>query len=60
LGDTYPFTSVGQHKPVTLYRFITRDTIAAKIRHLQEKKQALADGLIESQLTVKELEELLS
>jgi len=48
LGDTYPFTSVGQHKPVTLYRFITRDTIAAKIRHLQEKKQALADGLIES------------
>jgi SNF2 family DNA or RNA helicase len=51
---------IGQHKPVTFYRFITRDTIEEKIRHLQEKKQALADGLMGSQLTVEELEALLA
>ncbi len=51
---------IGQHKPVTLYRFVTRETIEEKILRLQEKKQALAEGLMGSQLTLEELEELLA
>lgn len=51
---------IGQRKNVTLYRFITKDTIEEKIRRLQQKKTALAEGLIGSHLSREEIEELFS
>jgi hypothetical protein len=36
---------IGQDKPVFVYKLITEDTVEEKILKLQEKKQALADGL---------------
>lgn len=36
---------IGQDKPVFVYKLITEETVEEKILKLQEKKQALADGL---------------
>ncbi|MEZ5479447.1 MAG: DEAD/DEAH box helicase [Thiolinea sp.] len=36
---------IGQDKPVFVYKLLTEDTVEEKILRLQEKKQALADGL---------------
>lgn len=36
---------IGQDKPVFVYKIITKGTVEEKIISLQEKKQALADGL---------------
>lgn len=50
---------IGQERKVTLYRFITRDTVEEKIRRLQQFKSALSDALIRPQLTMEDVEELL-
>lgn len=36
---------IGQDKPVFVYKLVTEDTVEEKILQLQEKKQALAEGL---------------
>ncbi len=36
---------IGQDKPVFVYKLLTEETVEEKILKLQEKKQALADGL---------------
>jgi superfamily II DNA or RNA helicase len=36
---------IGQDKPVFVYKLVTEDTVEEKILKLQERKQALADGL---------------
>lgn len=36
---------IGQDKPVFVYKLVTEDTVEEKILKLQEKKQALAEGL---------------
>ena len=51
---------IGQNKKVTLYRFITKDTVEEKIQRLQQYKTAMADALIAPRLTVEEMEELLA
>ncbi|MFW6370194.1 MAG: SNF2-related protein [Bacteroidota bacterium] len=57
---------IGQTKKVFAYRMICKDTIEEKIIHLQKKKQALADDIIDSdkgfvsKLTKEDLENLLS
>ena len=38
---------IGQERPVTVYRLITRDTIEEKIVELHAQKQRLADALLE-------------
>ncbi len=38
---------IGQTRPVTAYRLITRGTIEDKVRELQDRKRALADALFE-------------
>ncbi|MBF0543086.1 MAG: DEAD/DEAH box helicase [Candidatus Riflebacteria bacterium] len=38
---------IGQQRPVTIYRLITKDTIEERIVQLHEKKRDLADGLLE-------------
>lgn len=50
---------IGQNKKVTLYRFISKDSIEEKILRLQQRKSALADALIMSQLTPEDMNELL-
>lgn len=38
---------IGQRRPVTIYRFVTRDTIEEKIVELHATKRDLADSLLE-------------
>ena len=38
---------LGQQRPVTIYRFITRGTIEEKILDLHSTKRELADSLLE-------------
>jgi superfamily II DNA or RNA helicase len=40
---------IGQDKPVFVYKLITEETVEEKILKLQERKQALADGLYSDQ-----------
>jgi SNF2-related domain/Helicase conserved C-terminal domain len=54
----------GQTQPVLALRFITRDTVEEKIRHMQERKKSLSAGLFDPEnelpeLNREELEELL-
>jgi SNF2 family DNA or RNA helicase len=44
---------------VTLYRFITKNTVEEKIQRLQHYKSSLSDALIRSQLSIEEMKELL-
>ena len=39
---------IGQTKPVTVFRLLTRDTVEEKVVHLQSSKKALAESLDES------------
>ncbi len=39
---------IGQTKPVTVFRLLTRNTVEEKVVHLQTTKKALADSLNES------------
>jgi non-specific serine/threonine protein kinase len=55
---------IGQQRPVTVLRFISRNTIEEKIRALQERKKKLGQALFEKnaevpRLTREELEMLL-
>jgi SNF2 family DNA or RNA helicase len=56
---------IGQKNPVTVYKFITSNTVEEKILQLQERKQGLADQLFESKeieapaLTLDVLQEIL-
>lgn len=50
---------IGQQKKVTLYRFITKDTIEEKIQRLQQQKNLLADGIIRPHLSPEVVQELL-
>ena len=38
---------IGQKRPVTIYRLVTKNTIEEKIVHLHHEKRALADSLLE-------------
>lgn len=40
---------IGQKNNVTVYNFITKDTVEEKILHLQEKKRKLANSIIDSE-----------
>eukprot|EP01063_Lacrimia_lanifica_P037151 TRINITY_DN7541_c0_g1_i4.p1 TRINITY_DN7541_c0_g1~~TRINITY_DN7541_c0_g1_i4.p1 ORF type:complete len:314 (+),score=105.25 TRINITY_DN7541_c0_g1_i4:107-1048(+) len=40
---------IGQRKPVTAVRFVTKDTIEERMFQLQEKKQLVFDGTIDGQ-----------
>jgi len=50
---------IGQDKKVTLYRFITKDTVEEKIQRLQRYKKTLTDALVRPQLSMKEIQDLL-
>ena len=54
---------IGQTRPVTALRFLSRNTIEEKIRALQERKKRLGQALFEADeptgLTREELESLL-
>lgn len=50
---------IGQDRKVTLYRFITKDTVEEKIQRLQHYKSSLSDALIRPQLSIEEMKELL-
>lgn len=50
---------IGQDRKVTLYRFITKNTVEEKIQRLQHYKSSLSDALIRSQLSIEEMKELL-
>ncbi|MFT3912651.1 MAG: SNF2-related protein [Anaeromyxobacteraceae bacterium] len=55
---------IGQTRPVTVLRLVSRDTIEEKVRALQEKKRRLVDGVLEgmgaaSRLSLEELEALV-
>lgn len=57
---------IGQTKPVTAFRFITKDSIEEKMFDLQEKKRLVFEGTINanadsfSKLTKQDLEFLFS
>jgi len=40
---------LGQDKPVFVYKLIARDTVEEKIQHLQQRKAALASGLLDAE-----------
>jgi hypothetical protein len=56
---------IGQKNPVTVYKFITSNTVEEKIVQLQNQKQTIADQLLmgsemtENPLTIELLQELL-
>ncbi len=55
---------IGQEQPVTVYEFVTKDTIEEDILRLHGKKRRLADALLEggqraARLTTEELVELI-
>lgn len=50
---------IGQNKKVTLYRFITKDTIEEKIVLLQNYKDALSDALIKPEFSKETIQKLL-
>jgi len=55
---------IGQDRPVTVYRLITKDTIEESIVELYQSKRALAESLLSegnqaAQLSVTELVELI-
>ncbi len=50
---------IGQDKKVTLYRFITKDTIEEKIQRLQRYKKELTDMVIHPRLSIEEIQTLL-
>lgn len=55
---------IGQKNNVTVYNFITKNTVEEKILHLQEKKRKLAGSIIDSEnplqhLSTEELVELI-
>jgi len=55
---------IGQDKPVFVYKLITKNTVEEKILKLQEKKQALMDGLFDqkrkssARLSLEDVEDL--
>ena len=57
---------IGQDKPVTVYRLIASGTIEERIRHLQARKSALADALVDEtgqalgKLSLADIEALLA
>ncbi len=56
---------IGQHRPVTIYRFVAKDTIEDKIVELHQHKRDLADSLLEgthvpASITAEELLRLLA
>jgi SNF2 family DNA or RNA helicase len=56
---------IGQHQPVFVWRFITKETIEEKIMKLQERKSQLATDIITqsnpiARLSQEDLEELFS
>lgn len=56
---------IGQTRPVTVYRLLTRDTVEERVRRMQERKRAVIDAAtgdsdsIPQNWTGKDLEELL-
>ena len=56
---------MGKKNPVTVYKFITSNTVEEKIVQLQNQKQTIADQLLmgsemtENPLTIELLQELL-
>jgi superfamily II DNA or RNA helicase len=56
---------IGQSRPVTVYRFLTRGTVEERVRRMQERKRAVIDaatgdaGSMPRNWTGKDLEELL-
>ena len=46
---------IGQHKPVTIYRLIAKNTIEKKIIELHEKKRNLADNLLAGTDSIKKI-----
>lgn len=50
---------IGQNKKVTLYRFISKDTVEEKMLRLQQRKSMLADTLVHTQLSKDDMEDLL-
>ena len=46
---------IGQDKPVFVYKLVTEATVEEKIVMLQDKKQALADAMLQSDKKVDEL-----
>ncbi len=46
---------IGQHKPVTIYRLIAKNTIEKKIIELHEKKRNLADNLLAGTDNIKKI-----
>lgn len=56
---------IGQQRPVTIYRLVTRDTIEEKIVDLHQRKRDLADSLLEGsdmggKITAEELLRLIA
>jgi len=56
---------IGQHRPVTIYRLVARDTIEEKIVEMHNRKRDLADSLLQgsdmsSKISSKELLELIT
>jgi SNF2 family DNA or RNA helicase len=55
---------IGQDRPVTVYRLITKDTIEERILELHREKRALAEALLEgtdaaADFTAEDLQALL-
>ncbi len=46
---------IGQDKPITVIRYIARDTIEEKILKLQEKKQLISDDILKFEMGTKKI-----